>query len=269
MTKKNEINKKKEYLDDRGEKRIIAGKKIRNRVEFRNSTRFLVDKKKKIIHDTANEKAQCHLDELFKSGFAETFTKTAPEAVSEGFATCPKCIGKSPKNTFDGRSSLLITIFSPNRVSRKDVQEKEHIDINRSLDKDIFGQLSVIRELHKISAKRNISRFVLQVRRMRKRDLPFQEWGEPDLIVSFTGEQKHTLTREDDVLGVVYFPKNICQNEKNITGFQDSTLFEIFSLAGVRKLVSSHFQDYGYRDLALYYHICDTIDHNTLHQDRI
>jgi len=94
VNQKNEVNRKEEYLNQRVDKRINYGtKRIRHRLYFKNSTRFLLDIDRRIIHDTANETKQCHLDELFKSGAAETYLRTVTEAVSEGYTTCRRCIG--------------------------------------------------------------------------------------------------------------------------------------------------------------------------------
>jgi hypothetical protein len=215
-----------------------------------------------MLHDTANEHKQCYLDRLFISGAAETYLKTAAEALSEGYTTCPRCIGKSARDIPDGSTSLLITIFGPKRFAEKEILSQEHEDINRGLHKNVR------RQLNRIVAKRNISELVFQGRRMRTRDRAIEGWGKPDLVISFGAGHENTLAKED-VLGVVYFPKDVLRKEANPSRFQDALLYEIFSLAGVRIWLSSHFQNYGYRNLSLYYHACDSIDHHTLHIESI
>jgi hypothetical protein len=257
-------HKRTEYLKS-NKKHAKHGYKIKGRKDLINCGRFLVDNEDMIIHDLAREKDNCELDPLFEQKKAETYTKSLRDAISEGFVTCEECIGTSPKETFEGKNTVLYVMNLPIRSGdpMDGVLERESFKRRLSI---IHNNPSDEQSLARILTRHKVGSVFYQASRLRTKKNDPTVWGEPDVVFPFNPNQRPTLSSSDDVLTDMLVPSAILNDENKLQEFAATFTGALLEVHTIRQSFKKHAHRYGYRDLAIYAHICDTVDDWLIHR---
>lgn len=262
-------SQRREYLEREREKRgpLEQGQKITSRRQLRGGFRFLSDTGEMIIHDLAGEKDTCDLEELFERGEATVHIRPLSDAESAGFKTCSRCIGDSAEKTFNGTTTALFVMHLPRNRSTTQldgVLERENFTGRllsgvKNNHADELRLLEVMRQ-HKVET------VFIQARRARAADLDPKRWGEPEIVSSLNPDLTASMSPANDVLTDIFTPISVMGDEAGSNGKVRTLVEDLLSVETIRNEIAGHGRRYGYRDLACYYHVVDSVDDWVVHR---
>jgi len=250
----NDVDKRMDLLKKAGvEKR--HGITLRTRDDLAKTRRFICDSEGRLVHDLAREKPSCGVDDLLSRGVATTFCESLEKAISAGYGVCPDCIGRSPTDTFAGDSTVLFVLYLPARGATP---------LDGVLEREAFGlRLGAIhndrddeaRLVSAIDGNKARGVFYQAFRRQSQGD-ELTGSGAPDKIVSLGGGTQGA----DDVLVDMFVPRSVSGNADALHETAEKLVQELMSIGVIRRALEVHARRYRYRDLAVYFHSCESVD---------
>jgi hypothetical protein len=239
-------------------RRPADGDSIASRKRIPRGTRFLIDQRAGLVHDLAREKPECGLEGAFKGGGARIWMRPLRTATKEGLRLHHLCIGSRASDTFVGTETILLTMNAPLRPANivRDLVEREQWGLRLAFGFEGNGDRLA---MHDRLDRLGIPAIFSQAHRRRGPDQEKEAWGKPTIRIAIGREQRKP-NFDDDVLADLFIPQALYRDATKIDAFTGRVMKALFSTKTLREAFDGHHRRYGYGDLVVYGHTCDTID---------